>query len=83
MAFSMTGFDEQAANTFLRSPLGVKLQRQWAAASEEKDLQDGLNAMIPEVLTCHGLPGNTTYHDTHGMLLCGIPLCIVRLLVSS
>ena len=80
----MAGFDEQAANTFLGSPLGVKLQRQWAAASEEKDLQYGLNEMIPEILTCHGLAGNRTYHDTHGTLLdCGIHLCVVMLLVSS
>lgn len=68
---NLAGFDEQAANTFLRSPLGVKLQRQWAAASEEKDLQDGLNAMIPEILTCHGLAGNRTYHDTHASGLRG------------
>ncbi len=79
----MAGFDEQAATAFLESTVGLELQSQWAAASEEADLQECLNKMIPQILTCHSLDGNSTYHDTHGTLLdCGIPLCLVMLLVS-
>ncbi len=79
----MAAFDEQAATTFLELTVGLVLQSQWAAGSEEEDLQECLNHMIPQILTCYSLGGNRTYHDTHGTLLdCGIPLCLVMLLVS-
>ena len=79
----MAVFNEQAATTFLESIVGLEVQSQWAAASEEKDLQECLNQMIPQILTCHSLGGNRTHYDTHGTLLdCGISLCVVMLLVS-
>lgn len=57
----MAGFDEQAATTFLESTVGLAVQSQWAAASEEEALQECLNQMRPQILTCHSLDGNKTY----------------------
>ena len=65
----MAGFDYQAAASFINSSEGQRIAASWFEASEESDLQDCLNNMIPLILTSQEPPSRLTYYDTHGMLL--------------
>ena len=58
------------AKQFVNSPLGKKLQEQWEAAQSQKDIQECLKVMIPELLEeLHGQEHYTsrpTYYDASG-----------------